>query len=102
MEKANLTDIAQGLGKLHEKIDEIRIDSAKHTVILAHHSEILERNTDSLIEHIRRTDLLESKFGTVEHHVTKVETISKTLGKVVTILSIIISAVWAIVSFVLK
>lgn len=65
MDKSNLADIAQGLDKLNENLDEIRINSAKHTVILNHHSEILERNTDSLDEHIRRTDLLEKQLITI-------------------------------------
>ena len=65
MEKANLTDISQSLDDLNEKIDGIRLDSAKHTVILEHHSVILERNTDSLDEHIKRTDLLEKQLITI-------------------------------------
>ena len=62
-------------------------------------NETLIRNTVTLEEHVRRTNLLEDKMQHVEHHVDRMESwIDKIHGgwKLVTMVAIIITIVIAI------
>ena len=61
-----------------DKIADIQLDQAK----------LLERNTVTLEEHVRRTNILESKLEPVEKHVTMVNGVFKALGIVATLVGI--------------
>lgn len=50
------------LDKLESKIDRLLDNSAEQGATLARHEALHERNTASLEEHVRRTDLLEVRL----------------------------------------
>lgn len=52
-------DIDEQLIKMNETINTLAILGVKQNIILEQQEKILEQNTDSLKEHMRRTDLLE-------------------------------------------
>lgn len=90
------------LDKLDDKIDKIEDKMSEQSVVLGKQEITLSLNTESLQEHIRRTNILEEKVALVEHHVTRVETIGKTIGKIAAVLSIVVSAIWTIFTFFVK
>lgn len=65
------------LEKILEQLSDIKVVLERHTVLH-------EKNTDDLAEHIRRTDLLETKLeeelGPIKSHVTKVDITIKVIG----------------------
>ena len=69
-------------GKLNEDITEIKVS-------LARIDTTLERNTDSLEEHMRQTRLLEQKIAPVERHVAMMHGALKLIGIVSVVVGII-------------
>lgn len=69
--------------KLEEKVDKILEDITVIKVELAETKVILDRNTESLQEHMRRTEILETKFESdlepIKKHVAHVEGAGKLL-----------------------
>ena len=70
--------------KIEEKLDKI----SEH---LSDIDKTLVRNTSSLDEHIRRTNLLEEKMLPVEKHVTQVNGALKLIGVISLLLSIFLA-----------
>jgi hypothetical protein len=68
--------------RINDKLDDISVKVARIEVTL-------ERNTDDLSEHMRRTELLEKKA-------TKVEAIMWTLGAIYTIINLGL-AIWKVI-----
>jgi hypothetical protein len=68
-------------GKLNEDITEIKTTLARMDVTL-------EKNTESLIEHVARTKLLEERVRPIEVHVAGVHGVMKFIGIVATLLGI--------------
>lgn len=72
--------------KIYETLEKVQEDVTEIKIIMA-------RNTASLEEHVRRTNLLESKVGHVEDHVVFVQRLTKlvpwSLGIVVSLLAIL-------------
>lgn len=61
------------MDKLHEKIDKIHDRLGAIDITLA-------RNTDSLVEHVRRTELLEDSLKPIQKHVSHAEGALKLVG----------------------
>jgi predicted nuclease with TOPRIM domain len=77
------------------KLDKIRDDVNEIKVTLAKIEGTLERNTDSLIEHVKRTDLLETKVELLKTEVLPLLPELKRVLKYWPILSAIVIAVVA-------
>lgn len=72
--------------KVYDMLEKVQEDVTEIKIIMA-------RNTASLEEHVRRTNILESKVSHVEEHVVFVQRLSKlipwTLGVVVSLLAVL-------------
>lgn len=71
------------LNSLDEKTNGLAIVSGTQTIILEQQSEILARNTDSLEEHMKRTDLLEKHVAVSEAKITSSWKTVKIVGMIV-------------------
>jgi|GEM_PF-2980553 len=78
------------LNSLDEKTNGLAIVSGTQTVILEQQSEILSRNTDSLEEHMKRTDILEKHVAVTE---AKITSSWKTVKVVVMIIGSVLSLI---------
>jgi hypothetical protein len=67
--------------RIEDKIDKLH-DSLTEVLI------ILERNTVSLQEHVKRTNLLQERVEHVDKHVTMVNGVLKFIGIMATVVSI--------------
>lgn len=85
MDEKRFTRLDDKIDKLDEKVDQVNLTLAKIEITLG-------VNTQSLVEHIKRTNLLEEKLEPVEKHVTNVNVIGKflmgALGVIATIAGI--------------
>ena len=88
------------LGRLETKIDRVLEKLSEHGEMLARHSELHNRNSDSLDEHIKRSNLLEQKLSRHEEEVgAKLEEALlpiksiKWLGKILAALLVIASLI---------
>lgn len=88
--------ITKQLDRMEEKINVLdsRIDSGN--ILSTKQGSILERNTDSLIEHIKRTELLEKRADNIEKHIVKVETITSVSLKLGGWIIFGIGALWSL------
>ena len=69
-------------------------DRLDHILDKVHNiDKILERNTNSLELHMKRTDLLEKKLKPVEDHVSRVDGAFRLLG-VISILTGVFATLW--------
>lgn len=72
--------------KLEEKIDKVDEKVDKLNEKLASIDKTLAINTESLIEHMRRTNLIEAELKPVSKHVTLMESAFKVAGVIGSIL----------------
>lgn len=75
--------------RILEKVNDIDVKLGKHEIIL-------EKNTDSLIEHMRRTDLLEEQIKHVEKHVTRIEAAYAFFLKLCAFFAFFIPFIWGV------
>lgn len=74
------------VAKLEEKIDKVDDKVDKLNEKLASIDKTLAINTESLVEHMRRTELLESELKPVSKHVILMESAFKVIGVIGSIL----------------
>ena len=70
---------------LRQKVDDISEIQAKHTVIL-------ERNTESLVEHVRRTNLLEEQLEVALIPIK----VARIVGYIIGLLGTVVGAILAL------
>ena len=74
------------VAKLEEKIDKVDDKVDKLNEKLASIDKTLAINTESLVEHMRRTNLIEAELKPVSKHVTLMESAFKVVGVIGSIL----------------
>lgn len=73
--------MSERIKKFDEKLDKVIIEQIE----IKHH---LARNTDSLVEHVKRTQLLEERVKPIEDHVIFLRNLAKLLALVSAIVGI--------------
>lgn len=76
------------LKKIVETNEKIVEDITEIKVTLARIDVTLEKNTESLVEHVKRTNLIEQQLRPVEKHVAMVHGALKFIGIVATLVGI--------------
>lgn len=76
--------------RIDEKIDQIKDTNNKQDIILARLELILERNTDSLEEHMKRTEKNEERIELIENRLLKQASVVSFLWKSLTTISIVV------------
>lgn len=74
--------MTEKMDKLVEDVTQVRIDVAKIVVVL-------ETNTESLVEHVRRTDLLEKQLNKQQIPFEVVKYVVATAGLAYTVLKLL-------------
>ena len=76
--------------RIDDKIDQLKETNGKQDVILARLELILERNTDSLEQHMKRTEKNEERIELIENKLLKQAGVLTFLWKTLTVVSILV------------